>query len=80
MQPYDTRNEGKVVWDAYALKTVAVSEGLKALSSIRTTTSPARSSPGSETLHTDHHGVNGAGCFSDSSKHTFSLVQMVERD
>ena len=25
---------------------------------------------------TDHHGVDGAGCFSNSSKHAFSLVQM----
>ena len=23
---------------------------------------------------TNHYGVNGAGCFSDSSKHAFSLV------
>ena len=36
--------------------------------------------PGAELFRfgdvTDHDGVNGARCFSDSSKHAFSLVQM----
>ena len=36
--------------------------------------------PGAELFRfgdvTDHDGVNGARCFSDSSKHAFSLVQI----
>lgn len=29
---------------------------------------------------TDHHGVDGAGCFSNNSKHAFSLVECIRKN
>ena len=47
--PSKPGTSGNVVRDAYAPETVTASEGLKVLTSMRTTTSPARGSPGSGT-------------------------------
>ena len=47
--PSKPETRGNVVRDAYAPETVTSSEGLKVLTNMRTTTSPARSSPGSGT-------------------------------
>ena len=45
--PSKPGTRGNAVRDAYAPETVTASEGLKVLTNMRTTTSPARSSPGS---------------------------------
>ena len=47
--PSNPGTRGNAVRDAYAPETVTASEGLKVLTNMRTTTSPARSSPGSGT-------------------------------